>query len=202
MPEPIAASTIAAQAFRFMELSPISSFADDSEQAQSAFEQYPLALNTCLEACDWSFASTFAALPPALPGPTVTVDPDLPHLFQLPEDVVVLREVGQGGTRWRRDRAGLRADEPGPLRVRYTGRITDEANLPAMFQTAVALRLAVLLGPRWLGTQSKMDSLRRDADVALKQAMRADARQASTVRYDGLPDQGDWVHEAKSGGMW
>lgn len=199
VPDPIAASTIAAQAFRFMELSAISSFGDDTEQALAAQEQYPVAMAQCLEANDWSFASVLAFLPQVTPGPTVAADTNLPYLFALPGDVVTLREVGDGrSTRWRRDRAGLRADEPGPLRVRYTGQIDTEAALPAGFQTAVALRLALLLGPRWLGTSGKMETLRRDADAGLKAAMRIDARQASSARYDGLPDQGDWVQEARA----
>jgi hypothetical protein len=197
MPTPIAASTIAAQAFRFLELSPISSFADDTPQAQDAAEQYPQALASCLSACDWSFASVLASLPAAVPGPTVAVDPALPHLFALPGDVIVLREVGDGWTRWRRDREGLRADEGAPLRIRYTGRVENEAALPATFQTAVALALAVLLAPRWLGTQSRVEGLKQDAARVLKQAMREDARQASEARYDGTPDQGDWVAEAR-----
>lgn len=200
-PVPIAASTIAAQAFRLMERGPISSFGDDSDQARDAAEQYPLALDACLEAADWSFASVYAELPRVTTLPlTVTADPDLPYLYAMPADIVILREVGDGCTRWRRDRAGLRADDPGPLPVRYTGRIDNEAQLPAMFQTAVSHALAVLLAPRWLGTQAKIEALRRDAQATLKAAMRHDARQSSGARYDGLDEQPDWVSEARSSG--
>lgn len=197
MPTPIAASTIAAQAFRFLELSPISSFADDTPQARDAAEQYPLALASCLSACDWAFASVVVFLPEVIPGPTVAVDPNLPHLFALPGDLITLREVGEGWTRWRRDREGLRADESGSLPIRYTGSITNEAALPATFQTAVSLTLAVALAPRWLNTQSKIESLKADAARVLKQAMREDSRMASAARYDGGPEQGDWVTEAR-----
>lgn len=197
MPLPIAASTIAAQAFRFLELSPISSFADDTPQARDASEQYPLALASCLSACDWSFASVLASLAQVIPGPTVAPDATLPYLYALPGDVVTLREVGDFNTRWRRDREGLRADQAAPLVIRYTGSIENEAALPATFQTAVALALAVLLAPRWLETQSKAEALKADAARLLKQAMREDARMASEARYDGTPDQGDWVAEAR-----
>ena len=93
-PTPIAASTIAAQAFRFLELSPISSFEDASEQASSAREQYPFALAHCLQAVEWSFASVYAELPPAVPGPGVATDPALPYLYAIPGDVIRLHEVG------------------------------------------------------------------------------------------------------------
>jgi hypothetical protein len=196
MPTPIAASTIVAQAFRFMEASPISSFDDDSEQAQAAAEQYPTALAQCLEAADWSFASTLAFLPPAELPVTGVADPDLPYLFALPGACVRVQEVGDGDVRWRRDSLGLRADDVGPLRIRYTATVSNETSLPANFRLAVALHLAVLLGPRWLTTQSKMQALQSQAEDALKKAIRQDARNASSARYDGGADEGDWVTEA------
>ena len=198
VPSPIAVSTIAAQAFRLLELAPISSFDDDSEQAASAAEQYPVALEICLEAADWSFASTWARLPQIVLPDGAPTDPRLPYLFALPGDVLRLREVGDGHTRWRRDREGLWADASGPLFVRYTARLTVEAQMPAGFRDAVAHRLAVLLSARWLTTHSKRDMLARDAERALKLAMRTDARQASDARWDGLPDQPDWVAEARA----
>lgn len=196
MTAPIAVSTIAAQAFRFMELGPVSSFSDDTEQAQSAAEQYPLAMASCLEACDWSFASVLAFLPEVAAGVGHAVDEALPYSFLIPPDVVMLREVGSRAARWRRDRGILRANEPGPLKVRYTGQITDETNLPATFQAAVALRLASLLAPRWLGTASKIEALEARAAQSLKSAMANDAGNASPERYDGLPEQPDWLTEA------
>lgn len=197
MPSPVATSSIVAQAWRFMELSPISSFADDTEQARSAGEQYPNALGECLSRADWSFASVVAHLPEATLPPTVAEDPDLPFFFQPPGDLLRLLEVGEPGTRWRRDRDGLRADAPGPLRIRYTGLITNEAVLPAAFQTVVALRLAMLLGPRWLGTASKLRELDRRFETELAQAKKQDSRSASAARYDDdLTDSGDWSQSA------
>jgi hypothetical protein len=191
------ANTITAQAFRFMEMGPISSFGDDTEEARSAAEQYPVALEMCLEAADWGFASVYANLPARVSGDAVAGDPALPFLYNVPGDLVRIHEVGDGYTRWRLDRDVLRADMAAPLPIRYTGRIVNEAALPAAFRTVVALHLAVLLGPRWLGTQGKMDALKRDAMDRLKIAMRQTARSASEARYDGLADQGDWVHEAR-----
>ena len=197
MPTPIAASTIAAQAFRFMEMSPISSFDDETEQALAANEQYPVAMSLCLEAMDWSFASVLANLPEVVPGPTDAADPDMPYLYAMPGDLVRLHEVGELGTQWRRDRSGIRADAAAPLRVRYTAKVTNEADLPATFQTAVALQLALLLAPRWLHTQSKIADLDQKFSRMLKAAMKQDSQMASSARYDGLPDQPDWVSEAR-----
>lgn len=193
MPAPIATSTIASQAFRLMELRPISSFADDSDQARAAAEQYPIALKMCLEACDWEFASVSVDLPEAvLPAGNAPLS-NMPFCYQKPADCVTLQEAGDKWTKWRLDRDLLRADYPGPMPIRYTGLITDETLLPATFQTAVAYRLAALLAPTWNGTASKGATLESGAGTALKSAMKNGARQASSERYDGRPDQPDWV---------
>lgn len=192
----IATSTIVQQAFRFMERTPPQSFDDATEEANAAAEQYPIALAHCLELADWSFASALVMLPErTVPAPSA-VDPDLPYFFALPGDLVVIREVGDGRTKFRRDREGIRADAPGPLRLRYTARIDDEARTPARFQTAVAAQLAVLLSPRFLTTASKIETIKRDAEVYLKDAARADARTATEARYDGRSDDDDWATEA------
>lgn len=198
MPTPAANSAIVAQAFRLMELAPVSSLADDSEKAFAAAEQYPVALDMCLEACDWSFASVEVALPAlaALPADNAA-NPGLPHSFAMPGLCVALREVGDETTRWRRDRDLLRADCPAPLRVRYTARIENEARLPATFRTAVAWRLAALLAPQWVSVAEKVAALERGADTTLRAAMKQDAQQAGLMRYDGRPDQPDWVAEAR-----
>ena len=194
---PIATSTIVAQAWRFMELAPISSFDDDTEQARSAAEQYPNAPRECLARADWSFASIVATLPEALRPATVADDPDLPYFYQRPAGLVQLLEVGTPDTVWRLDRDGLRASDPAPLRVRYTGEITNEAILPAAFQNAVSLRLALLLGPRWLGTQSKLRILEQQFDIELARAKKQDSRSASGRRYDNSLTSGDdWSQSA------
>lgn len=197
MSTPIATSTIVAQAWRFMELSPISSFDDDTEQARSAAEQYPNALRECLARADWSFASIVANLPEAVRPQLVAEDPDLPYFFRVPGGLVRLLEVGDSTTIWRQDRDGLRTSTAGPIRIRYTGEVTNEAILPAAFQTAVALRLAILLGPRWLGTATKLRELERRFETELAQARKQDSRSASGARYDdNLTGSGDWSQSA------
>lgn len=197
-PEPIATSTIVTQAFRLMEKSPISSFADDSEEASAAAEQYPVAMEMCLEACDWSFASFVRSLSElsALPQ-NVPAEPDLPYAYALPGNLVHVQECGTTGTNWRVDAELLRADQAGPLRIRYTGSVDNEANLPAIFRTAVAYTLAALLAPRWVGTRTKIADLNDMAATMLKRAMARDRNQASPSRYDGQPDSGDWATGAR-----
>lgn len=196
MPDPIATSTIASQAFRLMELSAISSFADDTPQARAAAEQYPIAMAMCLEAADWSFASVLAALPPATLDPGHAADEDLPFTYKLPGDCVRLIEVTDPDVKYRRDRDYLRADAPTSLTIRYTATPPDASKLPATFQTAVAFRLAALLAPKWIGAQTKITGLENGAERMLMAAMKQDARQASPARYDGRPEQPDWVSEA------
>lgn len=188
-------SAIVAQTMRLIGRSPISSLGDESEEAEAAREQYPLAMQFCLEKTDWSFASTRRILS-TLESDTVP-DPDLPYLFGIPGDVVKIREVGDASVKWRIDRDGLRANVTAPLYVRYTGEITDETKTPAAFQAAVSLRLAVVLGARWSVTEARMQELKDELRNTLKEASREDARSASEGRYDGLAEQGDWATEAR-----
>lgn len=190
-----ATSSIVAQAFRHIGRTVISSLGDDSEEAEAAREQYPLAMKYCLEKTDWSFASTRRNISTIVSDPFP--DPDLPYLFAVPGDVVKLREVGDKTTVWRLDRDGLRANVPAPLFVRYTGEISDETKTPAAFQDAVALRLACKLGPYWSVTEARIAELKDELRTTLKEAAREDARSASQSRYDDLSNQGDWATEAR-----
>lgn len=197
-PTPVAASTIAAQAFRLMELSPISSFADDSPQARAAAEQYVPALRRCLEAADWSFARILVRLPPAQLGAADAADPDLPEVYRLPSDLVALRIVLPETARWRRDADFLRSDQPGGLTLRYTRLIEDEGALPPAFADMVSLALAARLAPEWVGSRTKRETLKQDWRAALEQALAADRSGASPVRMDGqdVSAGADWATEA------
>lgn len=193
---PIAASNIAAQAFRMAELAPLSSFLDASQQAEDARAHFTSAMGVCLEAADWSFASALVTLPQAYSG-NEAVDDALPYIYQLPPNCLLVREVrtSVGFARWRRDAAFLRADRPAPLVVRYTREIVDEARLPQTFQHAVSALMAALLAPRWVSSRTKTADLHVNATDAMGAAKRADQRQASSARYDGNPGYtgDDWV---------
>lgn len=196
MPTTSATSTIIAQAFRIMEMAPISSFGDDTPMARDAAEQYPVARRMCLSSNDWSFASTIADLPER--ADITPVDHDLPFSFTIPSDCVRLIGPVDKPVSWRRDRDAIRADAPGPLRVRYTSDVEIEDQLPATFQTAVAYQLAVLLAPRWVGAQARIAGIEDKAVIALRAAMKEDARSASLERYDGRTDHvADWVEFAR-----
>jgi hypothetical protein len=197
---PAATSTIVADAFRFMEVSPPSSFADDTEEARAVLQSYPTALDACLEAADWSFASRYAELPQlaALPEGEIA-DARLPYAYTLPGDLVKLREIVDAFTRWRIDAGGLlRTDCAGSLKIRYTRRTPDEAQLPATFRIAVAAQLATLLAPRFLTVRTKQADLAARAREAMGAALNADAMTASPERYDDQPWEtgDDWVRRA------
>lgn len=194
----IAVSDIAAQAFRLLEMSPISSFGDDSEQAIAASAQYPIALGSCLEDSDWSFASRMASLPAVV---ETSLDPDLVHVFQRPADLVRVQDVYPAYARWRLDAERLFADQPAPLLIRYTAMITDETRLPKLFQTAVAYRLASLLAPRWTTSANRAEILDEKAEGWLEKARRSDRRSASVSRWDGRPPQADWRAVAVAPGV-
>lgn len=197
---PIATASIVTQAFRFLERTPPASLHEVSDEARNARDAYPIALRECLDAYDWAFASRLADMAlfdTARAGRSVVTHPDMPHLYALPGDCVRLREVGDNTVKWQLDADGLRADAPPPLRIRYTAMVLDEDRAPAAFQTAVALRLAWLLGRRYTVTNSQLDALSGEYAQTMAAAMRADTRGASNRRYDGQPEQGDWAAEAR-----
>ncbi len=190
--QPRANAGIAATAFRLMELAPFSSFADDTPQAQDAAQQYPVARRMCLEACDWSFASEIAHLAEA--SAEIAADPALPFSYVLPGNCLRMLQTLDRDIRWRIDGRTVRADTPGPLPIRYIADIDNENLMPAAFQTALAYRLAALMSPRWIGAESKTQALEQRAEMALRSAMKLDARSASLERYDGEePGAADWA---------
>ncbi|MEX0306028.1 MAG: hypothetical protein AB3N12_01465 [Ruegeria sp.] len=194
MPIAIAASTIAQQAFREMEVAPIGSFADGSPQAAAASEQYPDALNAMLEAHDWSFASKIVQLP-QISG-TEETDPDLIYRYKLPSDLVALRRVYPKGLKFRRDGNEIRCTQSGGLTVRYTWSITNEALLPSTFKRVVSLELAIRLAPQYVSSRTKRADLKNDLIAALDACWTSHKYDASHDRLDDLPEQSDWACEA------
>lgn len=192
-----ATSMIVSQAFIFLKLTPPSSLEDDSDKARDAALLYPVALRACIETCDWSFASNVVALPqrPSLPAQAIA-DTDLPYVYQLPSDFVTMQKVGDGSVRWRIDKAELlRADASGPLAIRYTAIVDQEAKLPAAFRMAVAAQLALYLAPRYAEATNHVEWLSAELDRELKYAQRADRVSASAQRVDGTEDSGWWADE-------
>lgn len=198
-PTPIATSTIATQAFRLMELAPLSSFADDTSQARAAAEQYPIALGMCLGAYDWSFARRTAKLARLASLPENWVeDPDLPYVYALPGDSVRLRLVVDQCATWRKEGIYIRADLAEGLTIRDTYLITNEKLLPPEFQTFVSGQLAALLasGPGFVKRVEKVDRIKSDVEGLKQLAIENDTYSGSAHRIDDLPDAGDWVSEA------
>ncbi|MEO1637775.1 MAG: hypothetical protein AAFU41_00840 [Pseudomonadota bacterium] len=194
MSDVIAASNIAAQAFRMMQLAPISSFSDDSDQALDAAEQYPIALNMALGFFDWSFARITYSLPEIDTVPDgIVVSEDLPNLYALPGDLIKLRKVVDDDVNWRRDGEFVHADQPSNLVIRYTRAVDNEKLLPAEFQTYVAGQLAILLGPRWMRDKVKLRELKSDIAGLRQEAIDGDVYDASPSRTDDWPEQDDWA---------
>lgn len=191
-----ATSMIVSQAFRYLKLAPVSSFDDDSDQARAAAQMYPVALRACLEVADWSFASVVVALPQKELGPHEVADDLLPYTYGVPGDFVAMRLVGDGTVRWRIDRGNLlRADMPGPLPLRYTALIDQEASLPASFQAAVAAQLACYLAPVHAEATTHADWLEGLLANEMTKAKRADRVAASVQRFDGGDARGYWADE-------
>lgn len=190
MSQPFAASSIPAQAFRFLEQAPISSFADGSPEAAAAAAVYPEALRMVLEVAEWSFASRIVQLTEASLLDGDQADDDLPYVYLLPDDCVALRHVYGLQVSWRRDMTYLRCSQPGGLRIRYTALIQNEARLPATVRTAIAAQMAVLLAGTYLTTRTKQADLRDVLTNAMGAALRQDGRMASP--QSAYAEDGDW----------
>jgi len=194
----LATSTIVRQAVIELERSDLSGFGENSEFGQAIAAAYPQALEFCLEREDWSFASRLASLPPAS-ADEAPADPDLPTLFKIPAGCVRLREIitpGAGHVLWRLDGDFLRTDATASIMIRYTAKTDREDALPVSFRDAVALRLAVLLSPRWLQTRTKRVDLVNMADRALSDAKTNDRVVSSGRQWDGGTAGADWASEA------
>lgn len=197
-PLDLATSAIIGQALRFMRLPPVARFDPQAEVLAALAEAYAQAMDDCLCAADWSFASVLANLPGAALPFGDSADDGMPYAFQPPGDVICLRAVMPSCTRWRLDKGLLRADRAAPLTIRYTARVTIEAALPATFRLAVSLHIASRLGARWAGAAMAGDDIAGQALQTLKQAMRDDARSAAARRATDAPDLGygstaDWA---------
>lgn len=192
---PLSTSTIAQQAVRELEQGNFSSFADDSDLARDLASAYPTALDNCLSSEDWTFASRLADLPPAASASAVA-DPDLPYLYMLPADCVRLRDVFDDEISWRQDGDFLRATAETGLKIRYTIRTDNESKLPAPFRDWVSLRLAIMLAPIWLQSNTKRANLYALAKDALTDAKAHDRVASSGRRWDSDDGFSDWVSEA------
>ncbi|MDZ7919986.1 hypothetical protein [Rhodoferax sp.] len=181
-PLDLATSAVIGQALRFMRLPPVARFDPAAEVLTALAEAHGRAMDECLEAADWSFASVLASLPGAALPPGDIADDSMPHGYQLPGDLIQLRQVIPANAVWRIDQGLMRADQPGPMAIRYTARVTLEAVLPAQFQLAVSLTIAAMLGARWAGGVVSGDDMAGQAHEALKLAMRNDARSAAPTR--------------------
>jgi hypothetical protein len=197
MADPLATDGIVATAFDLVELRAPSSLSDDSDEAELANRHYRKALDSVLEKSDWSFARAIVPLNQVdVTASGLQADPDLPFVFALPDQTIKVWRIMADHSVWRRDGLFIRADQDAPITARVTLRITDETKLPATFQLAVAYALARLISPKLSTSLGKRQQLRAEAAEALQDALEADARQGTEERYDGLPDQPDWVDEA------
>lgn len=197
MADPLATDGIVATAFDLLEVKAPSSLADGSDEADLANRHYRKALDKLFEAADWSFARAIVRLNQVdATASQLEADPDLQFVFSLPDNTIKVWRLLSEGVVWRRDNLFLRADRAGPLTARVTRRVTDETKLPASFQIAAAYALAQLMSPRLSTSMSKRQQLRDEGAEALADALEADARQGTEERYDGLPEQTDWVDEA------
>lgn len=169
---------------------PISDLAESSSQAELCSRFYDLSLDLCLQAFDWTFASTRqaaiaqASTPPAF-GWTAR--------YLIPAACLQVRDVrDQSGNRyeentWAQENGYilLNADPGVAIGLRYTARITDTALLPPDLVEAVAYRLAAFLAIPMTENRQLRDSCLQDYGRALVAAMLWDGKRKAK---ETMPD--------------
>lgn len=181
----IATSSILAVACAELKISDPATMADNTGFSRDATVFYAQALEETIEATDWTCTSRMARLAQIADDQEGIYSDDLlPYAFLLPDDCLAVREAGDEWTRWRQDGNVLRASDPAPLPVRYSARIENEEHLSPSVRAVLALRLAMMLLPRWGNSDE-----RRLFDIRLEEALmvarRTDARRASPETWTG-----------------
>lgn len=199
MTVPVATSTILPQAFRIMEVSPPSSYDDNSEKARAAREQYPTARDMVLERYDFSDSRWVVTLAQYTLSEARQEypDPNLPFTVRLPDGMLKLRCVYDGDTfKWRKDGRLIRFDKDiETLTIRGSRRIEREPDMDATTRTLIAYQLAALLAPRFVTTRTKKVTIRNEMAEVASVAIANDAHTAAAYQLDGYED-GDWVEAA------
>ena len=193
---PVATSGIAAQAMEYLELRPLSSTADGSDDARAMARALPLARRMCLTTGDFAIASRTAKLSQATPDPSY--DPKFDAAYTLPSDLLVIRDVFLDGIAddYRQQGQQLLTHSGSEVVCRYSFDETRENVLPPHLQQAIALQTALLMTDLRSTSTSKKEALARQLDDAMMKARRDDRGSASPDRYDEWPDQTDWASEA------
>ena len=171
---------LCARALVMIGTAPISSFEEDSAEAEIARMLYPVIRDGMLAGYPWRFAAKGCWLAQVTAGETSGGSGDGSNLFALPGDFIRLLSLETDGgrvTRFElRDRAVL--CDAGSAHLTYVGRLA-EASFPAWFDLALIARLAAEFCLPLTESSSRAEYLFKRSEDQFRSARLADAQQST-----------------------
>lgn len=162
--------------------SSITSFADETLEAEQCSLYYEPARKFCLESRDW----TFAAETRQLAADVTPISTEYSHSFALPADCLVARVVASDAQlkqplEYQRQSNRLIADSA-TMYIRYTKDVTSTSRFSPGFATAVAHKLAEFLSPTLSGDKTLKRTLMQESEFLLEGGGAVDGMQGSPKR--------------------
>jgi hypothetical protein len=168
----------------------ITTLADATKEAREASAMFDIVRDALIRRYNWKFAIKRAS---------VTVDATAPawgfsKRYDIPSDCLRILQVGevypldlsdyvQVNTDWYTIEDGwILTDLASPLKIKYLYRVTDEAKFDATFVEAFACKLGMELAEVIAGSTGKTESLMRQFQMAIRDALAANAIEAHPAR--------------------
>lgn len=163
----------------------ITSMDEASQAARACKLRYPYARDAVLRAYDWNFAAKRASLAKNTVAPAF----EYANAFDLPADCLQVRSVYEGESEmWVVEGRQIITDMGSPIKIKYTGLVTNSANFDPLFVETLAARIAsdicVILTESVSRAQELWDVYR----ARLVEARRRDAQEGQP---ESLP-RGSW----------
>lgn len=163
----------------------IVSLSQDSANARAMNNCYVMVRDAELRKRAWNFARKLDQLAASTTSPAF----GLSYAYALPSDFIRLVPPNDRALDWRIRGRYIHTDYSAPLEIEYIYRVTDPNQMDALFQEALACKLA------WQACEEVTQSNTKKADVMneYKQAI-ADARQVNAFEnISDEPPEDDWV---------
>lgn len=164
--------------------SKITSLTDNSVAARALSNCYDLIRKAELRANTWSFSIKRASLPASATAPAW----GFANAFPLPADFVRLMQASEfyltpalldyntgDASAFAIESGSILTDYTAPLSIRYVWDVTDEGTFDALFNVALAARLAYETCEQITNSNTKKQSIRQDYMDAIKQAVRTNS---------------------------
>lgn len=157
----------------------ITSFSDQSVEAEQCGLYYDVARRFCLESRDW----TFAAVTQQLSKDVTPVSSEFAASYALPANCLVVRAVAsdaklQMAEEYQRQGNRIITDA-GVIYVKYTSDVTESAMFPSGFGIAVAHKLAEFLASTLTGDKNLKRTLMQESEYMVQESGATDGMQGS-----------------------